>query len=159
MLITSDLGLQKKYQKKFLNIGRFVCANSSRFGPPPAISSRVGTPGCGEYPLSGSDGYHNECGYPTAEHSERHTSQLAPQTSPVQDAGQANSTRDTESSAQLSKGCNPAPYQGCITSLLSSGECITPPLRTAIRVNNATTHCIKTSNGLMIGMRMEGAYR
>lgn len=96
-------------------------------------------PGCGEYPLSGSDGYHNECGYPTAEHSERHTSQLATYTSPAQDAGQVNSTKDTESSAQLSQGCNPAPYQGCITTLPSSGECITPLLHTAIRVNKATT--------------------
>lgn len=48
----------------FLNIGRFICAGTSRFGPPPAISSCVGTPGCGEYPLSGSDGYHNDVGTP-----------------------------------------------------------------------------------------------
>nr|DAG93201.1 MAG TPA: hypothetical protein [Crassvirales sp.] len=33
----------------------------------------------------------------------------------MQDAGQVTSTKDTESSAQLSKGCNPAPHQGCIT--------------------------------------------
>ncbi len=91
---------------------------SSRFGPPPAFSSRVGTPGSGDHSLSGSDGYHNECGYPTAEHSERHTSQLATYTSPVQDAGQVDSAKDTEPSVQLSKRCNTAPYQGCITNSL-----------------------------------------
>ena len=85
---------------------------------PPASSSRVGTPGSGDHSLSGSDGYHNECGYPTAEHSERHTSQLATYTSPVQDAGQVPRTKDTESTVQLSQGCSHAPQQGCITLLL-----------------------------------------
>lgn len=64
----------KKNNYVFLNTTEFILAKSSRFGPPPAISSCVGTPGVGGYTLSGSDGYHNECGYPTAEHSERHTS-------------------------------------------------------------------------------------
>lgn len=125
--------------------------------PPPALSSCVGTPGYGEYPLSGSDGYHDECGYPTAERSERHTSQLATYTSPVQDAGQVNSTKDTGSSAQLSKGCNPAPRQGCITILLSSGECITPHLNTEIRVIKATTIHFRLIISLIMRLLVGGA--
>nr|DAO41218.1 MAG TPA: hypothetical protein [Crassvirales sp.] len=40
----------------------------------------------------------------------------------MQDAGQVASTTDTEPSVQLSKGYSPAPQQGCITILLSSGD-------------------------------------
>nr|DAY20130.1 MAG TPA: hypothetical protein [Crassvirales sp.] len=36
----------------------------------------------------------------------------------MQDAGQVNSTTDTESSVQLSQGYSPAPQQGCITTCL-----------------------------------------
>nr|DAI59224.1 MAG TPA: hypothetical protein [Crassvirales sp.] len=57
-----------------MKIGQFICANSSRFGPLPPLTILVGTPGGICYSPSGSDGYHNECGHPTAEHSERHTS-------------------------------------------------------------------------------------
>lgn len=48
----------------FFKVTEFTSADTSRFGPPPAISSRVGTPGCRNHPLSGSDEYHDDVGTP-----------------------------------------------------------------------------------------------
>lgn len=59
---SSRFGNHSENHLKFSNITGFILADCSRFGPPPAISSRVGTPGSGDHSLSGSDGYHNECG-------------------------------------------------------------------------------------------------
>lgn len=106
----------------FLKTAELTSAHCSRFGPLPLPTNLDGTPPDTNQPPAREQWVPRRCGCPTAEHSERHTSQLATYTSPVQDAGQVTSTKDTGSSVQLSKGCDPAQHQGCITALLSSGD-------------------------------------
>lgn len=142
--------------EKFLKTTRFTNAHCSRFGPLPLLTNLAGTPPGTNYPLSGSDGYHDKVGPPplSIASDTRHSSHRRPHQcrtlarSPVPrtQSPACSSARDV---TQLHiKGVLPLSFPQ---------EIIHPPLRTAFRVNNATTHRVKTLNSLMIRLRVGGA--
>lgn len=129
---------------------------SSRFGPPPAISSRVGTPGCGEYPLSGSDGYHNDVGTPPLSIARDICHSSTPR--PHQCRTLARSTAPRTQGPVHSSAMNVTQLhiKGVLRfSFLRSKYHTT--MREATLVIKAITYCIKTLNSLMMGLPVGGA--
>lgn len=56
----------------FFKVTEFTSTRSSRFGPPPAFDKPGWYPSGYKPTPAGERRYSNECGHPTAEHSEQH---------------------------------------------------------------------------------------
>ncbi len=129
---------------------------SSRFGPPPAISPCVGTPGCGEYPLSGSDGYHNDVGTPPLSIASDTRRSSHPRPHQCRTLARSTAPRTQSPACSSARGVTQLHNKGVLPFSFPQ-EIIHPLLRTAIRVIKATTLSLELIIDLMIRLLVGGA--
>ena len=159
MLVTTDSGDKKIIAIFFFNIGRFIRALSSRFGPLPLLTILVGAPGGICYSLSGSDGYHNDVGTPplSIASDTRHSSPHRPHQ--CRTLARSTALRTQSPVRSSARGIATLHVKGVLPLSFPQEVILTPTLREAFLVNKATTHRTMTVMAVVMEMQAEGAGR
>lgn len=137
--------------EKFLNIAKLICAESPRFGPPPAISSRVGTPrGAGNIPCQGC-GYHNDVGTPPLSIASDTRRSSHPRPRQCRTLARSTAPRTQSPVHSSARGVTQLHIKGVLRFSFLRSKYHTA-MREATLMIKAITYCIKTLNSLMMGL-------
>lgn len=138
-ITTIPVPIKKNQPQNFSKPTRFTRARSSRFGPLPLLTSLVGTPPGTYRDPPGSDGYHDDVGTPPLSIASD-TRRSSPRT-PHQCRALARVHRVCRIARppRSTRGVTQLHIKGVLTLSFPQEIILTPTLRTAFRVNKATT--------------------